>query len=170
MYFADSSSGLGTLGVSGSAFVIQLITLVLAFLVLKKYAFGPIAKILKERRETIEAGVSLGEKMKQDEAKLEQSIEDRLAKARAKADQILEDAKENGKNLVKSAEEDALNKADSILEDAKNKASNEMEAAKLKLENEIADLVVSATEVLTKEKIDLKKDQSLVTEAIKEVK
>lgn len=169
MYFA-ATSGLGTLGVSGSAFIIQLITLALAFLVLRKYAFTPIAKILKERRETIEAGVSLGEKMKQDEAKLEKSIEERLAKARSKADEILDDAKEAAKSAIKAGEEDAIKKAESILEDARNKTKQEMESAKIKLEGEIANLVVDATEVLTREKIDLKKDASLVDQAIKEVK
>lgn len=170
MYFADSSSGLGTLGVNGSSFVIQLITLVLAFLVLRKYAFAPIAKILKERRETIEAGVSLGEKMKQDEEKLEKSIEDRLAKARAKADSILEEAKDAAKAAVKAGEEDAIKKAESILEDARNRTKLEMDAAKVKLESEIAGLVVEATEVLTREKIDSTKDAKLVDQAIKEVK
>ena len=170
MYFADSSSGLGTLGVNGSSFVIQLITLVLAFLVLRKYAFAPIAKILKERRETIEAGVSLGEKMKQDEEKLEKSIEDRLAKARAKADSILEEAKDAAKAAIKAGEEDAIRKAESILEDARNKTKLEMDAAKVKLESEIAGLVVEATEVLTREKIDSTKDAKLVDQAIKEVK
>ncbi len=169
MYFAETS-GLGTLGVSGSSFVIQLITLVLAFLVLKKYAFAPIAKILKERRETIEAGVSLGEKMKQDEVSLEKSIEDRLAKARAKADEIIDDAKEAAKTAIKAGEEDAIKKADSILEDARNKTMQEMDSAKRKLESEIASLVVDATEVLTKEKIDIKKDASLINQAIKEAK
>ena len=38
------------LGVDGKAFVIQLITFVLAYLVLRRYAFGPILKVLRERR------------------------------------------------------------------------------------------------------------------------
>ena len=46
----------------------------------------------------------------------------------------------------------------------------EMDSAKRKLESEIASLVVDATEVLTKEKIDIKKDASLINQAIKEAK
>ncbi len=69
-HFGDSSYGLGALGVDGHAFIIQLITFVLAFLILRRYAFGPILKVLHERRETIENGVKLGEQMKQEEAKM----------------------------------------------------------------------------------------------------
>lgn len=170
IYLADSSSGLGTLGVSGSAFVIQLITFLLAFWVLKRFAFGPIGKILKERKETIEQGVSLGEKMKNDAKELEDKIEEELTKARTKADDILEEAKEASKKTIKEAEDEAYTKAEDIILEAKDKAKMEMENAKKKLENEIAELVVEATEVLTKEKIDKSKDAKLIDQAISEVK
>ena len=61
--FGDSSSGLGALGLDGRALIIQLITFVLALLILKRYAFKPISKVLNERRELIESGVKLGEEM-----------------------------------------------------------------------------------------------------------
>jgi len=62
--FGDSSSGLGALGISGQAFLIQLVTFLLAFLVLRQWAFKPIVRLLRERRETIDRGVHLGNKCK----------------------------------------------------------------------------------------------------------
>ena len=72
-FAADDSSGIGALGVDSKALVIQLVTFLLAFLVLQKFAFKPIIKMMDARRQTIEDGVALGEKMKQDQAKLEAS-------------------------------------------------------------------------------------------------
>ena len=69
--FGDSSSGLGALGINASAFVIQLITFILVFLVLRQWAFKPILKILNERRETIEKGVKLGQEMAEEKKLLE---------------------------------------------------------------------------------------------------
>lgn len=89
---SSSSSGLGALGVDSSALVIQLITFVLALLVLRKWAFNPIIKILQQRRQLIEDGVKLGEKMRHDEAALEDKIEKTLHLTRVKADQIITDA------------------------------------------------------------------------------
>ena len=66
--FASEAAGGNALGLSGSAFLIQLITFGLAFWVLQKYAFKPILSILAKRRETIEAGVTLGEEMRQERA------------------------------------------------------------------------------------------------------
>ena len=62
--FADSSSGIGALGIDGKAFIIQLVTFILAYLVLQRYAFKPILKVMRDRRDTIEAGVRLGEEMR----------------------------------------------------------------------------------------------------------
>jgi len=170
MIFADSSSGLGTLGFSTSAFIIQLITFVLAFWVIKKFAVTPIVKMLNERRKAIEDGVSLGGKLRQEAQAMEEKVSKELSAARIKADEIIDEAKETARSAVKAGEEDAVKKADEIIEDARNKTKQEIEAAKIKLEVEIANLVVDATEVLTKEKIDVNKDASLIDQAIKEAK
>ena len=87
--FGESSSGLGALGVDGKAFLIQLITFVLAFFVLKRYAFKPISKVLNERRDTIEKGVKLGEEMQKERAKLDAQVEKALHEARQEADRLL---------------------------------------------------------------------------------
>jgi len=52
------------------------------------------------------------------------------------------------------------------LSEAKLKTSQEMASAKRALEHEIAELVAEATEVLTGEKVDAKKDSGLITKAI----
>ncbi|HMH31250.1 MAG TPA: ATP synthase F0 subunit B, partial [Methylomirabilota bacterium] len=77
-----SSSGLGALGVDGKAFIIQLITFLLVFLVLKRFAFKPILKVLNERRETIESGVKLGDEMRKERSKLDDEVEKKLHEAR----------------------------------------------------------------------------------------
>ena len=74
-YFgADTSSGIGALGVSASSFAIQLVTFVLAYLVLRKFAFKPILKVLEERRQTIESGVRLGEEMQKEKLAMVQRV------------------------------------------------------------------------------------------------
>src|SRR5436305_1323253 len=105
--FGDSSSGLGALGVDPKAFVIQLITFILALLVLRRYAFGPILKVLRERRETIEGGVKLGEKMRRDEAEMEAKVEKALHQARMRADGIIAEAHDTARQAISDAEQRA---------------------------------------------------------------
>jgi F-type H+-transporting ATPase subunit b len=167
--FAETSesSGIGALGVDGKAFVIQLITFVLAFLVLKKWAFKPIMKVLDERRRVIESGVTLGEEMKKERAVLEQKVAEQLTEARQQADGIVATARDNAREVVREAEDKAKTKADNILVDAKNRIDQETARARKNLEKEMVSLVSEATEAIIGEKVDAKKDASLVERALK---
>lgn len=167
-YAAESSgSGIGALGVDGKALVIQLITFVLAFWVLKKYAFGPILKIMNERRETIEKGVKLGEKMQKDQAALEARIAEELAKARVEADSIVASAHDEARSTVREAEEKAKTKAEGILADAESRIAQDTARARQKLEKELVGLISDATEAIIEEKVDASKDAALLDKALR---
>lgn len=167
LIFGESTSGLGALGVDAKAFLIQLTTFVLAFLVLKKFAFKPIIKIMNERRELIENGVKIGEQMKKDQLKFEEKVAAELQAAREKADAILANAQDSAKQSIKDAEAKAREKADAILADAKEKTKQDIARARKQLENEVVALISDATEVIIDEKVDAKKDSQLIEKALK---
>ena len=163
-----SSSGLGALGVDGKAFLIQLITFVLAFLVLKKWAFKPITKMLDERRKTIEDGVNLGEEMKKEQAALEAKAAKTLASARTEADGIIASAEETSRQVIREAEDKARNKAAGILKEADQRIATDTKRARKQLEGELVGLISEATEALIGEKVDASKDAALIDRALKE--
>jgi F-type H+-transporting ATPase subunit b len=169
-FAADNSSGLGALGVDGKAFIIQLITFVLAFLVLRRYAFSPILKVLNERRQTIESGVKLGEEMQRERAKLDDQVADELHKARVEADSIISSAQDAGRQAVRDAEEKARQKVSGILAEADSRITQDTARARKQLEKELVNLVSEATEAIIEEKIDAKKDAALIERALKESK
>lgn len=165
---AEQTSGLGALGVDGKAFVIQLITFLLAFLVLKRFAFQPILKVLKERQDTIDKGVKLGEQMQKEKAELDAKVADALHKARQEADKIIADAESNGRQAVQEAEETARAKAEEIINQASARIKQDTLVARKRLEKDLAGLVSEATEAILREKITSKKDASMIDKALKE--
>lgn len=167
--FAEASSeqGIGALGFDGSALLIQLVTFVLVFLVLKRFAFEPILRVLKERRETIDSGITLGEQMKKERAELESQIEAKLQDAVKEADGIIARAEEAAKTTVREAEEKAKTKAADVLKDAENRITQDAARARQSLEKEMAGLVADATEAIIQEKVDVKKDAELIQRALK---
>lgn len=166
--FGDGSSGIGALGLDGNALIIQLVTFVLAFWVLKKFAFTPIVKIMEQRRKTIEDGVSLGEQMKKDKAALEAKVAEELAKARTEADGIIAQAQENSRGIVRDAEEKATEKAAGILKAADERIAADTKRARKQLEGELVGLISDATEAIIGEKVDAKKDAELIDKALQE--
>lgn len=163
-----SQSGIGALGFNGRAFIIQLVTFILVFLVLRRYAFKPILKVLSERRETIEKGVKLGEQMQKEQAELEKKVTKALHEARRQADDILASADAAARQSAQQAEEKARTKAEGILTSAEDRIKQETSQARQKLEKELAGLVAEATEAVIDEKMDAKKDSEIINRALKE--
>ncbi len=167
-FAAEGSSGIGALGISVSAFVIQLITFILVFLVLMKFAFKPIIKMLEDRRQTIEEGVKAGERLSAQKAKFENQMAKELRQAREEADHIIATGQKEAREVVREAEKSAHRKADSILADAEVRINEEQERAKRALEKDIVGLVSEATEAIVGEKIDPKKDAAVIDKILKE--
>lgn len=166
--FGESSSGIGALGVDGKAFIIQLVTFVLAFLVLKKWAFGPIIKMMNQRRETIEKGVSLGEAMQKEKAEFEARVARALADARKEADSIVGGAHSQAREAIRNAEDKARQKAEGIIADAQERIDQDTKRARAQLEKELVGLIAETTEAVVGEKMDASKDAALIDKALKD--
>ena len=162
------ASGLAALGLDGKAFVIQLITFLLVFYVLRRFVFEKIVDLLEKRRTTIEEGVRLTTEMQTEKEKLEQEIAQAHKEARAQADEVLTGAQEQASGIVKAAEESAQVKADKILVDSKQKLEQATLRAKQNLEKDVVELVISATERVTREKLSSDKDRALISSLLKE--
>ncbi len=164
---AETTSGIGALGISLSAFVIQLITFVLVFLLLKKFAFKPIVRLLEERRKVIDDGVKMGQKLEKERAKLDSEVVQVMRDARVEADKIIGNGQKEAREIIRDAEKVGARKVDTMLSDAEARINEETEQAKRKLEKEIVGLVSEATEAIVEEKVDSKKDAKLIDKALK---
>jgi F-type H+-transporting ATPase subunit b len=133
------------LGLSLEAFLIQLVTFVLIFFLLKRFAFTPIVNMLDKRHKVIEV----------------------IREARHDADRIIGDAQKEGREMVREAEKVAHKKSELMLADAEARINEEAEQARRRVEKDIAGLVSEATEAVVEEKVDAKKDADLIDRAIK---
>jgi F-type H+-transporting ATPase subunit b len=167
---AADGSPLAALGVDGKSFLFQLITFVLVFLILKKFAFGPITKMLARRRQLIEEGVFMGQQMEEKMAKLKQETAHIVKDARIEADHIIATAQKDAREVIREAEKSGQRKVDAMIVDAEARIKEEGQAAKRRLEKEIVGLVSEATEAIVEEKVDGKKDNELIAKAIREQK
>lgn len=168
IFAAEEASGLSALGVDPKAFVVQLITFVLAFLVLRRYAFKPILKVMDERRQTIEQGVKLGEQMQREKAEFEKKVDQLMQEARSEADGVIGGAQDTARATIREAEDKARQKASIILEEADRRIEQETARTRQQLEKELASLVAEATEAVLGEKIDSAKDKAMIERALKE--
>jgi len=167
LFAADSTSGIGALGISGGAFVIQLVTFVLVFMLLRKFAFKPVIKLLEDRRRIIDDGVRMGEKLSKEQAKFDTKLAETMRQAREEADHIIATGHKEAREVVREAEKTAQRKADGILADAEVRINEESERARRALEKDIVGLISEATEAIVGEKVDAHKDSEIIHKIIK---
>lgn len=161
------AEGFAALGFDPKAFIIQLITFLLVFYVLKRFVFGRVIDLLEKRRLTIEEGLKLTSKMAEEKAKLDREAAEIRKAARQQADEVIADSHQQAGTMIKEAEANAAEKAEHIVAEARQKIEDETARARRDLEREMVNLVIEATEKVTHEKLDAKKDNALITNALK---
>jgi F-type H+-transporting ATPase subunit b len=165
--FAAAEESSGILGFNLGNFVIQIVTFILVFALLYKFAFKRIVAILDKRFKVIDEGVRHGMEMQKEREKFEKETGKIVREARHQADEIIGDAQKEGREIVRDAEKAAHHKGEVMLKDAEARINEEAEQARRSLEKDLVGLVSEATEAVVGEKVDAQKDADLIDKAIK---
>src|SRR5690606_18932202 len=120
-YFAAAAEEGGILGFSVQAFVIQIVTFILVFVLLKKFAFNKIVAMLDQRHKVIDQGVRHGQQMKQERDRFEKETGKIAREARLQADEIISDAQKDARDIIREAERAAHKKSEIMLSDAEER-------------------------------------------------
>lgn len=157
----EATGGLGTLGINLKIFLAQLLNFAIVLLVLWKWAYKPIVKLLEERQEKIEHGVKQADDVEKRVQDLERERHEVMATAKSDAAKVLEDvrvtADERKKELLAKAKEEVKGVV------AQGKA--QLEAQKVQMiqeaREEIAAIAVEAARKILADGVDEKKATKL---------
>jgi len=162
----ESAGVAATLGLNYKLFLAQLINFGLVLLVIWKWVYGPLMKAMDERSKKIEQGLMDAEESK----KL-------LENAGTERKKVVTESRLKAKEIIETSEVDAKKRCDDMLSGAKSEVERVVNEGKQRLRDDqaamvedarkqVAELVLSATEKVTGEKMDAEKDADLVKKAI----
>ena len=138
-----------------------LIAFLLAFFILKKFAWPAIINGLNEREKTIADSLATAERVKQEMAELKSENEALLVQAREERAQMLKEAKETKDKIISEAKEQAKIEANKIIVDANNAIENQKMAALTDVKNQIGNMVVEVAEKVIRRQLNNGPDQEL---------
>ena len=138
-----------TFGWNWRLFLAQVISFTIVALLLRRFAYKPVLKILEERREQIAAGLLNAEKIKQQLAEAEQRQAEILAKANAVAQKMIDEARESSAHIAERKQQEAVVAAEQILAKAREASAIEHERTMTELKRELGRLVVNTTAKVT---------------------
>lgn len=149
----------------------MFITFMIVLILLRKFAWNPILKMIKEREDSIDGALKSAERAKEEMRNLQSDNEKILAQARNERDTMLKEARDMKDNIVGEAKTKAKEEADKILASAREAIQNEKMAAITELKNQVALLSVEIAEkILKRELSDENKQRDLIGDLLKDTK
>lgn len=153
----------------GLIFWMSLSFLTLLFL-LKKFAWSPILKMIKERETSIENALNSAQKAKEEMATLKAENEKIIAQAKAERDELLKEARNTKDSILAEAKAKATQETDRMLSIARENINNEKMAAITELKNQVATLSIEIAEKILKNELSSdEKQKALVKNLMNDV-
>lgn len=164
-----SSNVLGTLGINGKLFVAQLINVSIVLLVMWKWVYTPLVRLMDARSKEITDGLLHAKAAEQKLADATVEKDSILHEARAEAHAMLEEARTRSDALQQERMRQARREIERIVEETKQAIQQEQRQAFDALQSEVVALVTLVTQKVAG-KMDEKTQRALIHDAIRDVR
>ena len=142
------------------------ITFLVLLVVLSRFAWGPIVKMLEERERTIKDAIDAAKKERHEAERLLAEQRDGLARAQREAAELARRNQQEVEALRQELTAKARKEADELVADARRQIAEELIKAKAELKAQVVDLAIDAAGRLVKANLDERAQRALVEEYI----
>jgi F-type H+-transporting ATPase subunit b len=143
-----------------------IVTFVCLAVVLAKFAWKPILKVLGDREEKIRGALEEADRARAQAAEMIKQNEKNLARAEEEYQKMIREGKAFAEKIKDEIVVKAKQQAQQELKHAAEEIQRNVEAAKLQLRSEVADLAIKATEKILEETLDENKQKKLTDSVI----
>jgi F-type H+-transporting ATPase subunit b len=145
-----------------------IITFLIVLWALRRFAFGPIQRIIDQRRDRIREALDEADKARNEARELRELTAKEREEAKLERERILEEARRQSQRLVEQAKE----RADADLKEQLEKNREELAAENARLREQIrrdvVELTLFAAEKVTGKVLDADDQRRLIEETIEE--
>ena len=149
--------------------VTHIIGFVIAVIVLKRFAWGPILQLLDERREKIQGEFDRIETSKREVAGLREQYEAQLRDIEAQRRTKIQEGVTEGRRVGSEIQEQARADAHGVMVRSREETARERDQAQVVLRNDMVNMVIKATEQLLKERVDDELHRRMVADYLAEL-
>jgi F-type H+-transporting ATPase subunit b len=142
------------------------ITFLFLLVVLSRFAWGPIVKMLNERERSIRDAIDSAKKERAEAERMLGEQKDALARAQREAAELARRNQQEVEALRQELTSRARKEADELIASARLQISEEISKARAELKAQVADLAIDAAAKLVKANLDDKAQRKLVEEYI----
>lgn len=156
-------------GVNPWTALFTLLNTLTIFFVAKKFLFGPVMKIIKERQQEIDDMYQQADQSQKQAAQLQAEYEDKLSAATQTSDRLVKEAMARGKNREEEIIRQANQDAEAIRQKAEADIARQKEKALRDAKDEISSLAVEIAGKVVGASMDSAQQQALVDGFLEEL-
>ena len=160
---------LGIISVNLWQILISLANLTILFLLLKKFLYKPVTKMLEERRAQIDKDYSDAESAKQSAEAKDAELTERLSSAKAEAEGIVKEAADTAKLRGDKIVEDARATANGIIRQAELDAELERKRVGETIKEQIVDVSTALAEKMLEREVNADDHKALIDDFIDKI-
>jgi F-type H+-transporting ATPase subunit b len=159
-------TGSSLIQVTPGLMIWTIVCFLITLFVLKRFAFGPIQKVIDERRERIRESLAEADKARAEARKLLEEHRKLIAQARQQAEEIRAEVRRDAEALRERAREETEADRQRRLEETKRQIEAETARSLAQIRREVAELTLLAATKVTGKVLDSADQRRLIDEAI----
>lgn len=158
--------GIGALGINLPGLLAQIIGFAILLGIMRLVAYKPILGMMDQRSQRIREGLEAAEKMKEQAAQANVTVQKRLEEARQEGQGLIGQAQQIANRIQEEARQQAQTEGESLLTRARNEIALERDEAIAQIRREFADLTIAAAEKVIGQSLDRKAHERLIEEVL----
>jgi len=147
----------------------ELVAFALFFWIMKRYAWGPVMRLLDDRRRGIEEGFADVERQRAEAVRLREQYQEHLDRIEQEARVRIQEAVTEGRRVADEMREQARRETERLHKRARRSIEVEYDQARVRLRDDIVAMTVGSTERLLRHKLDDAEDRRLVAAFVDEI-
>ena len=146
-----------------------IVCFAITYVVLKRYAFGPIQKMIDDRRERIQNALDEADNARTEARNLLEEHRKLIGEAKGQAEEILGDARRVADAQRERVREETEEDRQRRLEETRRQIEQATHQALGQIRNEVGKLSLAAAEKITRKSLTDADQQRLIDEALAEI-
>lgn len=158
-----------TFGVDWPHLIAQMISFSIVCILLQRFAYKPVLKMLEERRQQIALGQANAEQIKAELARMEEKRKEVLDQANAAASKLIDEGRTAAARVQEQETQKAIAAAEQIIVKAREASEQDRARVFAELKSEFGRLVVKTTALVTGKVLTPEDQQRLAEETARQL-
>lgn len=152
-----------------SSMILQLISTLLLFFILRHFLYKPVSKFMNDRKEGIQSDIDDAKTLKSEAIELKSEYELKINEAKTEGQKIIEDSRKRGEEIKQDIVNEARVEANSIMEKARVEIEREKEKALEEIKLQAGEMAILIASKVIDKNLDMNLQKDMIDKFVDEV-